>query len=328
MTSPGRIPAPDVRVRILNVSTRKCIYSNSRDTHQLNHFDGTSVYDDQYWYIKPGQGDKQGLYMIVSAATGRALWANWRNGANNRNGEVGTGVNPGCYDDHYFDLEQTLGTGVQNGQFRIHSPAGKCNFFTRTHAKPELGCLADTGKIWEDQWFTFETEPLEFVRIVYDEDHPEIITAGIKLFPPQKATNHDSIETTQRLAISEETEQQSTFTAELGISITASVEFSCGVPLVSDGKVGISTTVSTSFAWGTTNISRQKWEAEVTLKCAPHSSTQCTASLLETRLRMPFVAHWKTKKSGVAVQTKGMYEGQSCASLSTVTSPLKYVPLA
>ncbi|KAH6867915.1 hypothetical protein BKA58DRAFT_385972 [Alternaria rosae] len=326
MTSSRGIPPPEVRTRILNISSRRALYSNERDTNALNHVDSTTTYDDQYWYIQPGKDKNQGRYLIVSAYTGRALWANHRNGANGGNGEVGTYNPPGEYADHYFDLAQTQGTGVRNKQFRLHSPAGSGNFFSRTHAQPELGCLSDTDKIYDDHWFTFEMEPLQFVRIEYDEQHPEIITTGIRHFPPQKAMNHLEIETTQEMTISQETEQQSTFTSEVGLSVTVSAEFSCGVPLFAEGKVGISTTLSTNLSWGTTNITRQKWEAKVVLKCPPKSATLCTASVLETRLRMPFVSYWKTEKGGKEVQLKGVYEGQSCASLSTVSSHLPYTP--
>jgi len=326
MTSSRGIPPPEVRTRILNISSRRALYSNERDTNALNHVDSTTTYDDQYWYIQPGKDKNSGLYLIVSANTGRALWANHRNGANGGNGEVGTYNPPGEYPDHYFDLAQTQGTGVRSKQFRLHSPAGSGNFFSRTHAQPELGCLSDTDKIYDDHWFTFEMEPLEFVRIEYDEEHPEIITTGIRHFPPQKAMNHLEIETTQEMTISQETEQQSTFTSEVGLSVTVSAEFSCGVPLFAEGKVGISTTLSTNLSWGTTNITRQKWEAKVVLKCPPKSATLCTASVLETRLRMPFVSYWKTEKGGKEVRLKGVYEGQSCASLSTVSSHLPYTP--
>ncbi|KAI4638231.1 hypothetical protein J4E93_010230 [Alternaria ventricosa] len=326
MTSTTGIPPPEVRVRILNMKSRRALYSATRDTNALNHVDSTTIYSDQYWYIQPGKGKHQGRYLVVNAANGRALYANNRNGANGGNGEVGTMDNPGSFDDHHFDLAQTQGTGVRNNQFRLHTPTGHANFFSRTDHKPELGCLSDKEKIYDDHWFTFELEPLEFVRIKYDEEHPEIITTGIRHFPPQKALNHLEIETTQEMTISQETEQQSTFTSEIGVSVTASAEFSCGVPLFAEGKVSISTTLSTSLAWGTTNITRQKWEAKVVLKCPPKSATLCTASVLETRLRMPFVSYWKTEKGGKEVQLKGVYEGQSCASLSTVSSHLPYTP--
>ena len=328
MTSAHGIPPPEVRIRILNVKSRRALYSNERDTNALNHVDSTTTYDDQYWYIQPGKDKNTGLYLIVSAYTGRALWANHRNGANGANGEVGTYNPPGEYPDHYFDLAQTQGTGVRNKQFRLHSPAGSGNFFSRTHERPELGCLADTGKIYDDHWFTFEMEPLKFVKIEYDLEHPDIITPPTpRNISTQKALNHNAdIETSQELTISQETEQQSTFTSEVGLSVTASAEFSCGVPVIAEGKVGISTTLDTRLGWGTTNITRQKWEAKVTLKCPPKSATLCTASVMETRLRMPFVSYWKTEDGGKEVRLKGVYEGQSCASLSTVSSPLPYEP--
>jgi len=327
MESARGIPPPEVRTRLLNMISRRALYSNNRDHNSFNHVDSATIYDDQYWYIQPGKGKHQGLYLIVSAYTGRALWVNHREDGNAADGETGTYDPPGAYDDHYFDLAQTQGTGIRNKQFRLHTPAGHGNLYSRLHMSPELGCLSDKSQIYDDQWFTFEMEPLRFVRIEYDQEHPEIITTGLRHFPPQEATNHGDTEpTSQEMTISEETEQQSTFTAELGLSITASTEFSCGVPLLAEGKVSISATVSTNFAWGTTNITRQKWEAKVTLKCPPKSSLRCTATLQETRLRMPFVSYWKPEKGGKEIQLKGIYEGQSCAKLKTVTSPLKYIP--
>ncbi|KAI4645409.1 uncharacterized protein J4E78_009319 [Alternaria triticimaculans] len=130
------------------MSSRRALISNERGTNYLSHYDSTVTYDDHYWYIKPGKDENAGLYLIVSAYTGRALWANYRNGANGGNGE-----------------------------FRLHSPAGNGNVFSRTYSKPELGCLSDSDKIYDDHWFTFEMEPLKFARIEYDEQHPEILTS-------------------------------------------------------------------------------------------------------------------------------------------------------
>jgi hypothetical protein len=320
------IPPPEVRVRILNLESRRALYSNTRDSNAIGHIDSTTIYDDHYWYIQPGKGEYEGCYMFVSAYTGRALVVNWRNGTNGGNGDVSTSDKVGQYGDQYFDLTQTRGKGIRNTQFRIHSPSGQGNLFSRTHSKPELGCLHDSDKIYSDHWFTFELEPLELIRIKYDEENPEIMHTGIVHFPPQQAVNHTDVAQQQKRSFSKETEQQSTFTSEVGFSVSMMAGFSCGLPLFGDGKVEVTTTMSQNMAWGKTNSTRQKWDTEVTLNVGPLSANKVTASLIETRMRLPFVSVWKVEETGKEIQLKGTYEGQSCHKLSTVFSPVKYTP--
>jgi hypothetical protein len=105
------IPPPEVRVRILNLESRRALYSNTRDSNAIGHIDSTTIYDDHYWYIQPGKGEYEGCYMFVSAYTGRALMVNWRNGTNGGNGDVSTSDKVGQYGDQYFDLTQTRGKG-------------------------------------------------------------------------------------------------------------------------------------------------------------------------------------------------------------------------
>ncbi|PSN61327.1 hypothetical protein BS50DRAFT_578688 [Corynespora cassiicola Philippines] len=313
MNSDLFIPPPSIRTRILGTYARRALYSNKRDAKALSHVDLTTPYDDQYWYIRPGKDQYAGQYLIVSAFTDQCLYINTRDYAW---GDVGTFAPIGAYGDQYFDLVQQQGQGVRAGQFRIHTPSVNAVLFSRTHAQPELGCIPG-NQTFDDHFFTFELEPLDFVGVEFDLSNAVVMSTRPKNLFSQQLRNQTGTDQDQSVKISESTEQQSTFEAEVGLELGVSTQVSCGVPMLAEGKVEVSAKVHSNLKWGSTNVRSQSWEATVNLKVPGGKTIRVTATVTESILNVPFVSTWKSKKTGQTMTTKGIFKGISSSDLST-----------
>ena len=319
MSSALVIPPPDIRTRIVGMKSRKVLYSNDRDADRLNHVDMTTPYDDQYWCIKPGKDGHAGHYLIVSDRTSRALFAN----PNRDISRVGTWHPVGEFQDQYFDLNEKQGQGLRAGQFRLHAPSSHGVIFSRIDNKPELDCIAISDKIYEDNWFTFELEPLDCVRVDFDVANAKIKSIQPKSIFSQRSVNDTDAEQKPVITIRETTEQQSTFETEVGLEIGVTTSFKCGVPILAEGKVEVSAKVHTNLKWGSTNTTSQSWEASVPLTVPPHTHLRVTATVTESIMDVPFTTTWKSPKTGKTMTTKGIFRGLSSSDLTTNFFPVE-----
>ncbi|CAN9276535.1 unnamed protein product [Alternaria sp. RS040] len=306
MSSTLVIPPPDIRTRIVGMKCRMVLYSHERDHASLNHVDMTKPYDDQYWYIKPGEDEQAGRYLIVSGRTNRALY-----------------VNPNNTDDWRIGTFAPI--GLKAGQFRLHAPSSDGIIFSRTDNKPGLGCIRISDGVYEDNWFTFELEPLDCVGVEYDVRNAKIRSIQPKSIFSQTSKNDSSAEQKPVITISETTEQQSTFETEAGLEIGVTTSFSCGVPILAEGKVEVSAKVHTNLKWGTTNTTSQSWEASVPLTVPPHTHLRVTATVTQSILEVPFTTTWKSPKTGKTMTTKGIFSGLSSSDLTTNFFPVDKV---
>ena len=120
--------------------------------------------------------------------------------------------------------------------------------------------------------------------------------------------NNSSIEQQFAWKFSKSVLTTSSFTNQVGASITVGTQFSCGVPILAQGKVSVEISASYSHTWGTQNTTQQAFEAEFPLKCPPSSSIEATATISQTRATVPYEFEWKTL-SGRKVITKGVWTG-------------------
>jgi hypothetical protein len=317
MSSKLFIPPPDVRTRIIGTHVRRALYSHTRDHNALNHVDISVAYDDQYWYIKPGKGEHEGLHLIVSAYTKRCLFVNFRNGAMGKWGDVGTSEPEGHYQDQYFDLAKRQGQGTQAGQFRIHAPSGGGVLFSRLSLQPELGCISITDNVYPDHWFTFEMEHMDMIDIHFDVKNAVIESTRPRSIFGQESENTTAVVQTPLIEINKTTEQQSTFESEFGMEIGVSATFSTGVPLVAEAEVEISTKVHTNLKWGITSTESQTWKTSVPLTVPPGETYKVTATVNENVLKVPFQTTWKSPYTGKTIVTQGIFRGISSSDLKT-----------
>lgn len=75
--------------------------------------------------------------------------------------------------------------------------------------------------------------------------------------------------------------------------------------------------------WGTTNTESQSWETTVNLEVPAGEAFKVTATVTETNLNVPFVAKWKSVKTGEIMTMKGVFKGISSSDLDTEFVPVE-----
>jgi hypothetical protein len=163
---------------------------------------------------------------------------------------------------------------------------------------------------------------LDFVGVDYDVPNAQTRSVQPKSIFSQTSKNDSSVEQKPVMNISETTEQQSTFETEAGLEIGASTSFSCGVPLLAEGKVEVSAKVHTNLTWGKTNSTSQTWEASVPLTVPPNTHMRVTAIVTQSLIEVPFTTTWKSPKTGKTMTTKGIFKGLSSSDLTTNFFPV------
>jgi hypothetical protein len=250
----------------------------------------------------------------VSDYTNRALFANPSNPDDIR---VGAFEPIRSYPGHYFDLQEQQGQGLRAGQFRLHAPSSDGLIFSRLHMRPELGCIKNSNIIYDDQWFTFKLERLNFVGVEYDVRNAQINSIQPKSIFSQTSKNDSNVKQKPAITIRETTEQQSTFETEAGLEVGITSSFLCGVPTLAEGKVEVSAKVHTNLTWGKTNTTSQSWEASVPLTVPPKTHMRVTATVTQLVIELPFTTTWKFPKTGKTMTTKGTFKGLSSSDLTT-----------
>ncbi|EUC42880.1 hypothetical protein COCMIDRAFT_28563 [Bipolaris oryzae ATCC 44560] len=315
MASKPLIPSPDLRVRIINTESRLALYSNARDKLGLNHVDISIPYRDQYWYVRPGQGKNAGLYLIVSDYNDRAIYVDFENGL--QWGPAGTSAPAGSSDLQYFDLAQQQGKGIRAGQFRIYNPTNDGVLFSRTNQQYEIGCVSNAMGTFNDQWFTFEAEPLELINIEFDLKNTVTESVRPVNIHSQEATNDTSEPQTPLIEVLKTTEQQYTFESEVGLELGISTKFSSGIPVAAKAEVKISAKIHTNLSWGIANSHSQTWKSSVPLNVPGHKTYKVTMTVTEYTIRVPFKAKWKSPATKKTIVTEGVFKGINSSELKT-----------
>ncbi|KAF5844548.1 hypothetical protein GGP41_007580 [Bipolaris sorokiniana] len=247
---------------IINTESKPALYSNARDKLGLNHIDISIPYRGQYWYIRLGQDENGGLYLLVSDYNDRGIYVDcdkdlqW--------GRAGTSAPAGCSVFQYFDLSQQQSKDVRAGQFRIYNPTND--------GELETGYVSDAIETFNDQWFTFEVETLELINIEFDLKNTVTECVRFVSIYSQEATNRTSEPPTLLIKILETTEQQYTFDSEVGLELGISIKFSS------------ESLSSQRLRW------RSTWKTSVPLNVPGHKTYKVTVTVTKYTIRVPFKA--------------------------------------
>ncbi|KAK6339927.1 hypothetical protein TWF718_009316 [Orbilia javanica] len=304
------IPPPSIRVRIIGVLSRAAIYSNPRNDHILKQVPMAELYDDQWFYIIPGTGDKKSFYRIKSAFTGEGVYLN--------RGKAGTIGWNSVFDDQYFRFD--AGVGSRTGTFRLICPGTLSTMFSRaSDADPSVGSVPG-GSFFDDQWFSFAYEDMELESIDYKIDENKILEVQPVSIGKKTARNQTEETQLTTVTLTETIEEERTFNSELGTKLGVSVEASVGIPLLAESKVTVSTEISTVIAWGTATRTSKSWSDSVQITTGPWKVYKVYATARRTRFSVPFTATWKSKSTGEKMTTAGTYEGVSVYDFDTTYS--------
>ncbi|KAK6533644.1 hypothetical protein TWF694_002578 [Orbilia ellipsospora] len=311
------VPPSTIRFRLIGSLSRKALISNPRNDHRLYQWPMAEVFDDQWFYVFQGTGDKASLYRLKSAFTNEAVYLNWdKPGTTDFNGTV--------YDDQWLKFEP--GTGTHTGTFRILCPlTGKAICSRADESKADIYSSATA---YDDQWFSFAYEDMQLEDISYDLKKQKFLEVKPVAISTKTATNRSDETQTSTITFSESVEEERSFQSELGTTLGISSTASVGIPLVAEGKVTVSAEISTTISWGKTDRVTKTWSDAVAVTTGPKKVIKVYASARQSRFTVPFTAVWKSKSTGETMSTKGNYEGVSVYDFDTTYSEAMPLPPA
>lgn len=208
-------------------------------------------------------------------------------------------------------------------QFRIYYPTFQAAA-TVDPAVESIILLDRSGSITDSQWFVFEYEDMVFDHIEYHLDAGQLVGSAPTDLASQTAVNNLTTGLAQSMSVtlSAEVSSETSYTLQVGASITASVEATGGVPEVASEKIGLSTTVQTNITWGQTTTTTRTASGTATINVLPGQSFKCTLSGKQGTLSVPFLAIYRTKTSGQTMSLPGVYNGVSVYDVEAVWSQL------
>ncbi|KAK0491950.1 hypothetical protein EDD18DRAFT_1321316 [Armillaria luteobubalina] len=297
------IPPENLCFRLTGVQTQHVLYSRLGRDPEVWHYKGDSQSENQLFSLIHGTGEKDGLYAIKGKQSGRVLFSRL-----SPDPQVGHVDGDGMYDDNWFDLE--VGAGEHWKHFRIVCPASGEVLFSRTNKDPHFGNYTRTVYS-DDQWFTMKFEDMVVKSVDYDIAQGKILTMTPHVLANQTLTNNSDDEQEMSFSFSETVTHTSKFEYTTGFEIEVGMEFSAGIPLVTESKISVSVSHKNEFIFGTENTFSKMYTANFPVKAGPKKTVRGVSSVQEGTLEVPYTIHLASKSTGVWVETKGVWRGVS-----------------
>ncbi|KAL0257480.1 hypothetical protein SLS55_008293 [Diplodia seriata] len=296
------IPPKEVPVRIVGLSSSRALFSRHHRSPYFWHHPFGEEFADQWWYIVPGSGSHQGKYLIKSKHTQEVIFSRTHMKPN-----VGTIDSDGKYEDNWFVLEP--GTGQRINNFRLVCPYSDTILFSRTHQDPQVDNWGSGNTKYDDQYFRLFFENMVFKGIKFNVDEGKILDTTPIMLARSNLSNNSSVDQKISSTFKEATENESSFEYTLGFAVEVGTSFSCGVPLLAEGKIEVSATVSNEFKWGSTTKKVTEFSATFEATAPPHSTVVASATVTRSVMQVPFTMTWTSPEHGYEVKTEGAYRG-------------------
>lgn len=130
--------------------------------------------------------------------------------------------------------------------------------------------------------------------------------------------NHDRCPNqSKKISVSKTTESTKSWEHTVGVSITAGMTFSVGVPLVAEGEASLEVTASYDHTWGTTESQSKTWTVEDDCIAGAGMKVTCEFFVIKKSLHVPWTAVWSTGE-----KTQGVYKGVDFLFGGTTVTPV------
>jgi hypothetical protein len=194
---------------------------------------------------------------------------------------------------------------------RAGNPSGPhvSNYTTRNH--PE---------VHDDQWFQFESEDMRVVNLEYHIADGVVGAGRLISVMDQEVRNDSADEQNQVVTRRVNTTEQSSWEADVGVTVSMSMEATAGIPGLVEGKLTTTYSASSGYKWGGTNIVTNELEISIPVKTSPGRRYKVSASYMSAVIDVPWTA---TLKSAVTQQTatvRGTYHGVTRDEIKTAYS--------
>lgn len=199
--------------------------------------------------------------------------------------------NPTQYDTWNYVLEA-------NNSGRTH--------FEKYRAKP-------TQQFYIKPKGNFTVEKIEYLLdgTAQYEQMPDFITKW-------SATNNTSVAQQTTTSFSQTASNTSSFNNSLGVSVTVSAQFTCGLPKLMEGTgMGFSISSSYNHTWGKSETISDTRNYNFPVVVPPYSRIEAVASVTRYNIRVRYTAHLKDETSGRLIKINGIWEGVNCTDIMT-----------
>ncbi|KAH9475654.1 hypothetical protein JR316_0011211 [Psilocybe cubensis] len=275
------------------------VYSNdSKDPKVGLTMGSTEPERDCNFELIHGTGDRAGQYAIRGTYSGKVLLSK-----KGTHALVEHTAGDGVHDENWFTFE--VGTEHLSSGFRVVCPSISAVW---SSAVSLLTSVPEGNPKDVTQYFSFTFEHTEIDRVVYHVDQGKIVQSTPVVLATQELKNDTSIVQKLEASVDTSTEETSSFQFSQGFSLTVGLEIKTGVPLVSEGSIKVDATSTSNFTWGSTTKKSKAYKATFPVTAPPHSTVVATSSVTQSTLDIPFTIYSKSK-SGVVVETEGMYYG-------------------
>ncbi|KAF8662711.1 hypothetical protein AX16_001153 [Volvariella volvacea WC 439] len=289
------MPPHGIYFRIIGRLSRQAIFSRTHQAPQVDVWG--SKFDDQYFTLIHGTGERQGLYAIKSKQTGLVLFS--------RNAEspfVGHVWGEGHFADNWFKFER--GEGQYTDSFRLITPHNNLVLFSRTGVRPYLG-NSPAGQLNDNQYFSFEWEDLEFVGINWDLAQGRIVSSETVIIYERQA----NISPLSIFLPPEPVNHTSTFEFRSGLPLRTGFEFRGGIPTVTDNGFQIDPNYMGVWKFGQTTSFSKTYNPIMGILLAGNSARSATVT--KGDIEVPFVIQLKSRSTGTIAETQGVWRSNS-----------------
>ncbi len=108
-----------------------------------------------------------------------------------------------------------------------------------------------------------------------------------------------------------------------GVTISVSVEASCGIPILGEGKVTVGIEGTYEYNWGHSHTKTFEWTPSMTMDMNPETTIDISAQIMMGILTVPYTATLILEYDGtedkIETQIKGEYKGV-CATKAIITT--------
>ncbi|PYI02788.1 hypothetical protein BO78DRAFT_400309 [Aspergillus sclerotiicarbonarius CBS 121057] len=293
------IPPGGVRFRLQGKRSGCVLVGNTNDT--LTDYDGSEVYDDQWFTLAevPGSSDTYYIRSTYNRNNNKVIFC--------REEAYDVGLYRTDYADQHFRLDP--GEGEFRGLFRLLAPATNRVITSNGRSNGVGNYPADEDK-YDDQYFAFLFEDLVFDHVEYNIDLGATIGQGVPhswMGQTINETNdpNDSMEINMEETLSETV----SFEHTSGITLTEGMTASFGIPGVMEGEITLEMSIVDSFTFGKSKTVQHTVGSSVTVAAPARTITTVEATVTQSKITIPAKIYSKSKALGITVITEAMYEG-------------------
>ncbi|KUJ09033.1 uncharacterized protein LY89DRAFT_598580 [Mollisia scopiformis] len=299
------LPPPEVAFRLPGLSSKKVLFSRkSQDPTYWHYPEDGGVYDDQWWYLIPGDGDHAGYYLLKSKYTGKVMFS--RKSPDPRVGHID---GDGKYADNWFWLE--FGTGDKVNNFRIRNHASDMVHVSRSGTDPEVINYAGDGTKYDDQYFSFLCELVNFDNIEYHINDAKILSSVVVAMGTETDCNETDTDQTIEFTFSKTESVSYTWDYTVGFIIDIGAGVEVEVPFVESGNVRVDVSNTHTFSTMHTTSEDTTFSGTVTTTAPPHTEVTATATMTKSAVSVPFTMYVIVASTNKTVAIEGTYNGTS-----------------